>query len=239
MDYYSSAYRKRVNRYGNDYKTRLENGRRKNFDRFLKQSPHSTIFTYIDENKKRQNIECVLEPYKEDQSQSLMHLLCRADVEIPVGTVGSCADERYMLWYPNPRLYSGYNRYCLVRMNTKISWWEDDNEYTSDAYLYYQQDNMLKHEIKSRSRIDTLYLENLKLNFLLLPATPHIHTNTYIEIPAVTGEVQAFRVTGYDVVSTPHVMYVSMDPSYERNQDKLPDPTPDDDENDYFWLGGK
>ena len=238
MSYFDNIYKKRINRFGENYTERLENGRRLNFDRFLNQSPHATTFSYLNNEQEEVVIECVFEPLRDDQTRNLMHLLCAADIKIMPGVVGTIEGQRYMVWYHNERSYSGYNRYVLIRMNVEVKWVEDDLEHTSDAYLYYQQDNILKQELKSRSRMDTLYLENLKLNFLTLPATPYIKLNTYIEIPAVTGEIQAFRVTGYDIVSTPHVMYVSMDPSYQRNLTPLA-PSADDDAEDYFWLTGE
>jgi hypothetical protein len=64
--------------------------------------------------------------------------------------------------------------------------------------MYGQQDNMLKDELRSRSRMDTLYTENLKLSFFIMPANEFIRRDDYLEI----GEgalKEAYRVTGYDI----------------------------------------
>ena len=38
------------------------------------------------------------------------------------------------------------------------------------CYMYGQEDNMLKDEIRSRSRMDTIYAENLgKSSFFIMP----------------------------------------------------------------------
>ena len=50
-------------------------------------------------------------------------------------------------------------------MTHYITWKDREGLWrTSWAYMYGQQDNMLKDEIRSRSRMDTIYAENLKSN---------------------------------------------------------------------------
>jgi hypothetical protein len=56
---------------------------------------------------------------------------------------------------------------------------------------------MLKDEIRSRSRMDTIYSENLKLSFMVIPTNGDLRKDDYFEI----GEdnlLEAYRVTGYD-----------------------------------------
>jgi len=56
---------------------------------------------------------------------------------------------------------------------------------------------MLKDEIRSRSRMDTIYSENLKLSFMVIPTNENLRKDDYFEI----GEgnlLEAYRVTGYD-----------------------------------------
>jgi hypothetical protein len=64
--------------------------------------------------------------------------------------------------------------------------------------MYGQEDNMLKDELKSRSRSSTLYTENLKSSFFILPTTEYIRKDDYLEIGE--GKLkEAYRVTGYDI----------------------------------------
>jgi len=80
--------------------------------------------------------------------------------------------------------------------------------------MYGQEDNMLKNEIRSRSRMDTIYEENLKLSFFVMPTTPFLKIDDYF----IIGEKplqEYYRVTGYDIQSTPGVEFVSVDPIYE------------------------
>jgi hypothetical protein len=41
---------------------------------------------------------------------------------------------------------------------------------------------MLKDELKSRSRMDTLYTENLKSSFFIMPVNPNIKKDDYLII---------------------------------------------------------
>lgn len=54
------------------------------------------------------------------------------------------------------------------------------------------------------------------------------------------GELQeGYRVTGYDIQSTPGVEYVTVDPVYLYDTSAAPVQTEEDDPSEFFWLGGK
>ena len=155
-----------------------------------------------------------------------------------VGDICTIAEDRYIFWYWDERKDSGYNRWTVVRASQPIHWVnEDGTEHDSEAYIYGQMDNMLKNELKSRSRSATLYLENLKLDFMIMPVHAEMKINSYLSIE-VKGIKKNYRVTGFDHVSTPGIMYVSMDPTLERDLTPAPERQEGDDNNDYFWLGG-
>jgi hypothetical protein len=103
--------------------------------------------------------------------------------------------------------------------------------------MYGQEDNMLKDELRSRSRSDVLYTEALKMSFFVLPTNENIRKDDYLTIGE--GKLkEAYRVTGYDIQSTPGVEYVTVDPVYLR--DESPDPVQTEDSNaeDFFWING-
>jgi hypothetical protein len=103
--------------------------------------------------------------------------------------------------------------------------------------MYGQEDNMLKDELRSRSRMDTLYTENLKMSFFIMPTNEFIRRDDYLEI----GEgalKEAYRVTGYDIQSTPGVEYVTVDPVYLRDSTEAPLREENDNSEDYYWLEG-
>ena len=85
--------------------------------------------------------------------------------------------------------------------------------------------------------MDTLYGENLKNSFFILPKNQYIKKDDYL----VVGEEpfqESYRVTGYDIQSSEGVEYVTIDPLYEYDLTPAPQQTPEDDPSDFFWLNG-
>jgi hypothetical protein len=75
-----------------------------------------------------------------------------------------------MIYYLENIKASGYNRYVVLKMTHYLTWTaRDGTAQHTWAYLYGQEDNMLKDEIRSRSRMDALYAENLKSSFFVAP----------------------------------------------------------------------
>jgi len=127
----------------------------------------------------------------------------------------------------------------MLRMSHFLTWeGRDGQQHSSWAYMYGQEDNMLKNEIRSRSRMDTLYAENLKMSFFVMPLNEFIRRDTYIEI----GEepfLEAYRVTGYDIQSSEGVEYVTVDPIYQFDLSKPPTPSGEDPAEFYWFEGGE
>lgn len=229
---YFDIYKKRMNRYGDNATDRLEKGRQQNFEKFLHQSPHYTKFQY-----KEKEVECVFEPSSQDETKTVMHVLCRVGEKFNPGDIVTICGKRYMFWYWDERQDSGYNRWNVIKLSQHIEWLnEDGSMWSNEAYIFSQQTNMLKNELKSRSRSATLYLENLKLDFMIMPSDKNLEIGSYLVIK-IDDMSRAERVTGIDFLSTPGVMYVSMDPTIERDLTKTPEKTDEDEDNDFFWLG--
>ena len=77
-----------------------------------------------------------------------------------------------------------------------------------------------------------------------MPTNKYIKKETYFTLET-NGIKEAYSVTGYDIVSTPGVMFISMDPTYIRDQDSettVPYPNKDDSgeiiNEGSFWLNG-
>ena len=237
MDYFE-IYKKRANRFGEDYQSRVQGQREEVFERLLLKSLYKVDFEFEGEM-----IEGILERYKQDETETLQYLLTRVNVNIPSGTVLLIPDKDeqmkpWMIYYLENIKASGYNRYIVLKMTHYLTWTaRDGKEYSSWAYMYGQENNMLKDEIRSRSRMDTVYAENLKLNFFVLPVTSKIQKDDYFIIGE--GELQEYyRVTGYDRQSTPGVEYVSVDPTYEYDLTPPPTQTEEDNEEDFYWFNG-
>ena len=237
MSYYD-IYKLRLNRFGNDYQSRIQGEREKNFDLYLLKSVYRVDFLY-----NNQHHVGSLERNKQDNSETRQYLLTKVDLNIPNGTILWLVNKDnievpWMIYYLEEIKASGYNRYIVLKMTHSLSWTaRDGSTQKSLAYMYGQEDNMLKNEIRSRSRMDTIYEENLKLSFFVMPTTPYLKIDDYF----IIGEKplqEYYRVTGYDIQSTPGVEFVSVDPIYEFDLSAPPQQTPADNEEDFFWFNG-
>lgn len=239
MDYYNDIYKKRLNRYGLDYQSRVQGMRERSFELLLEKSIYRIDFDY--DGKINPG---VFEKYKQDETRTLHYLLTRTNLNIPNGTILMISnkdnqEEPWMIYYLEDIKASGYNRYIMLKMTHYITWRARDNKlYSSWAYLYGQENNMLKDELQARSRSDARYTENLKTSFFILPINEHIRKDDYLVINENTPLEEAYVVTGYDINSTKGVEYITIDPVYIR--DKNPDPikTETDSNEDFFWIEG-
>lgn len=238
MGYYENVYLKRLNRYGIDFQSRMQRQREENFKRQLRKSVYYVNFEY--EEKMR---EGELTPMRQNETKIMQYLLTDVHLNMPNGTVLFIPNkdnelQPWLIYYLEELKASGYNRYIVIKMTHFLTWKDrSGNEQTTWAYLYSQEDNMLKDELKSRSRNKVLYTENLKLSFFIIPTNEHIRKDDYLEV----GEgalKEAYVVTGYDIQSTPGVEYVSVDPQYIRDLSEPPEKTLEDSDEDFFWLNG-
>ena len=235
---YFDIYKKRVNRYGLDYQSRIQREREELFDLYLLKTIYRVDFLYNDEE-----IAGSLEKYKQDETQTLQYLLTKTSVNIPNGTILMIPDKDkiekpWLVYYLENIKASGYNRYIVLKMTHYLTWTARDGSIQNSwAYMYGQEDNMLKDEIRSRSRMDTIYSENLKMSFFVMPTNEYIKKDIYLEIGDGSLQEQ-YVVTGYDIQSTPGVEYVTVDPTYKYDLTPPSEPLPGENENEFFWLNG-
>jgi hypothetical protein len=235
MKYYD-IYNLRLRRYGLDYQSRIQSKREKEFQLYLSRSVYRTEFEYNGDM-----IVGSFERYKQNETETLHYLLTPVDINIPSGTIlfiknKDGIEKPWMVYYLEQIKASGYNRYIMLRMTHYLDWVaRDGSEHHTWAYLYGQEDNMLKDELKSRSRMDTLYTENLKSSFFVIPRNEYIRKDDYL----IVGEKpfqEYYRVTGYDLQSTEGVEYVTIDPIYEYDLSAPPERESTDDKSEFFWL---
>lgn len=238
-DYYNDIFLKRLNRYGIDYQSRIQGERERNFELLLLKSLYRVDFDYNGET-----VPGVFEKYKQDNTETLHYLLTRVNLNIPSGTVLMIPNKDkelkpWLVYYLEQINASGYNRYIMLKMSHYLTWTaRDGKEYSTWAYMYGQEDNMLKDEIQSRSRSDARYTENLKMSFFVIPTNEHIRKDDYLVIGKGTPLEEGYVVTGYDIQSTEGVEYVTVDPVYIRDETPTPTQQEGDDPADYFWLNG-
>ena len=184
-----------------------------------------------------------LERYKQDETELMAYLLTKVSLNLPNGTILMIPDKNneeqpWLVYWLESIKASGYNKYIVLKMTHYITWRDRDGIMRGSwCYMYGQEDNMLKDELRSRSRMDTLYAENLKMSFFVMPTNEHIRKDDYLEI----GEgalKEAYRVTGYDIQSSPGVEYVTVDPVYLRDHSPVPEYTKEDTPESFYWLYG-
>ena len=235
---YFDIYVQRLNRFGNDYQSRIQGERERLFDLYLLKSVYRVDFIYDD-----QHWAGSLEKNKQDNSETRQYLLTNINLNIPSGTILMLSDkdgveQPWMIYYLENIKASGYNRYIVLKMTHFLTWTARDGSTQSTwAYMYGQEDNMLKNEIRSRSRMDTIYEENLKLSFFVCPVNPYIKIDDYFIVGEKPLE-EHYRVTGFDTQSTPGVEFVSVDPVYEFDLTPPPAQPSNSDETEYFWFNG-
>lgn len=238
MGYYEDIYLKRLNRYGMDYNSRVQNQREKEFENYLLKTTCRVDIEYNYET-----IPASFERYKQDETETLAYLLTRRKIEIPSGTVLMVPNQKgvlkpWMVYWLEEIQASGYNKYIMLKMTHYLEWKDrKGNTQKSWAYMYGQEDNMLKDELRSRSRSDALYTEALKMSFFVMPRNEYIRKDDYLTIGSDDLK-EAYRVTGYDIQSTPGVEYVTVDPVYLRDESPIPTKTPEDNDKDFFWFEG-
>lgn len=233
MDY-MDLYRKRLNRYGEDYQSRMKNRRIEDFERYLEKSVYYVEFEYGDKTEKG-----TFEPYSQDHTENLHCFKTHTDVIIMPGTLFWFGEETpWMVYYQDTNKPRGYNKYIMLKMTHLIKWKDrEDKQREAWVYLYGQEDNMLKDELKSRSRSDVLYGENLKMSFFVTSINENINKDDYFTIGE--GKLkEGYRVTGYDRHSTKGIEFVTVDPIYLYDESEVPYQTKVDEPDDFFWLNG-
>ena len=235
---YFDIYKKRVNRYGLDYQSRVQGEREHLFDLYLLKTIYRVDFEYQGELH-----SASFEKYKQDETETLHYLLTHIDLNIPNGTILMIPDKDkvnkpWMVYYLENIKASGYNKYVMLKMTHFFTWRDRNGENRESwAYMYGQENNMLKDEIRSRSRMDTIYGENLKASFFVLPKNQFLKKDDYLIIGEKPFQEQ-YRVTGYDIQSSEGVEYVTIDPIYEYDESPIPEKTENDNTEDFFWFNG-
>ena len=96
---YLELYRKRLNRYGLDYQSRIQGQRDRNFDNYLLKTIYRVDFWYNDIY-----VPASLERYKQDYTETQGYLLTQRKVEIPNGTILEIESQdgkkqMWMVWW--------------------------------------------------------------------------------------------------------------------------------------------
>lgn len=215
MDYIE-VYRKRLNRYGYDYQSRIQGQRDRNFDDYLLKSIYRVDFWYNDTFS-----PATLERYKQDYTETQCYLLTRRDLEIPAGTIlmiesGNGTSKPWMVWWKEEIEASGYNRYVVLKMTHELTWRDAENVLHKQwVYFAGPGNNNIQDTLKSSSA-EAIYKENNNLYMFVTAYNNSVKKDMYFEIP-YQDTISGYVVSGVDVNSSSGVMYVTADSSYTRD----------------------
>ena len=235
MEYYE-IYRRRLNRYGLDYQSRIQGQRERNFDDYLLKSIYRVDFWYNDTFT-----PASLERYKQDYTETQCYLLTQCEVIIPNGTILQIESrdgtvKPWMVWWLEEIESSGYNKYVVLKMTHLLTWRGPDGEVHEQwGYFSGPGTSTISDTVKS-STGDALYKQNDNLHMFITSYNSTIVRDLYLEVP-YQETITPYQVAEIDVNSTPGVEYVTVDPTY------IHDKTNDNDKNavsaaDHWFNGG-
>lgn len=234
--YYTDIYSKRLNRYGTDYQSRIEGIRAKEFEDFLLKSPNRVDFEFNGEM-----VAAVLEQYKQDYSETQGYLLTRKDLDIPNGTMIYLTNKEgqeghWMVWWLEQIKTSGYHRYVILKMNCILEWQEEGQTKSSQAYFSSTgaktiRDTVVEGFDKAR------FLENNNLYMFITTYQEAFVKDQYLEI-SNGKQRSSFRIVQFDHQATDGVSYLSVEEVAKKDFSPVPEATPDDKKEDFFWFTG-
>ena len=216
MDYIE-IYKRRLNRYGLDYQSRIQGQRDRNFDDYLLKSIYRVDFWYNDTFT-----PATLERYKQDYTETQCYLLTRRELEIPNGTILEIESQDgkskpWMVWWKEETEASGYNRYVVLKMTHLLTWRDAENLLHKQwAYFSGPGTSKISDTIKS-STGEAIYKENNNLHSFVTSYNKSLSRDVYIEVP-YEDTTTAYIVTETDINSTPGVAYITVDASYIRDK---------------------
>ena len=236
--YYEEIYRRRLNRYGYDYQSRIQNQRERDFDTYLYKTIYRVDFQYDGDLQ-----PASLERYGQDYTETKGYLLTRTDLKIPNGTIlmVQSRDDTitpWMVWWLEHIEASGYNRYVVLKMTHYLTWKKGTEEISQWGYFSGPGNSTITDTIKS-STGTPIYTENNNLHMFVTTQNETIDRDMYFEV--TQGNItQGYVVKEFDINSTPGVNYVTVDPVPLRPAEEVKNDTSSDADEEYFWLqGGK
>lgn len=233
-EYYERVYQRRLNRYGLDYQSRIQNQRERDFENYLYKTIYRVDFAF-EENMHPGS----LERYKQDYSETQAYLLTRVDLQIPNGTIlmirsKDRTETPWMVWWLEQIEASGYNRYVVLKMTHFLNWKVGEEIHSQWAYFSGPGTSTISDTVKSATG-KPVYTENNNLHMFITTQHESIGRDLYFEV--TQGNIsQGYVVSEFDINSTPGVNYVTVDPVPLRDKSSAPEKGPEDSAEDFYWL---
>lgn len=234
-EYYDKVYKKRLNRYGLDFQSRIQGQRERDFENYLLKSIYRIDFQFENENHPGS-----LEHYQQDNTETVCYLLTRRDLILPNGTILEISTQLgknvWMVWWLEQIAASGYNRYIVLKMTNVLTWEEEGKNHEQYGYFLGSGASPIRDALKSKTNTP-IYLENNNLHMFITPWNKKMTRNFYFEIKHEDIN-QGFQVVEFDINTTPGVGYISVDPVPVKDLSDIPETSAEDKKEDIFWFNG-
>lgn len=219
---YWEVYQKRLGRYGNTTQERIKNQRILLFEKYKQQSVYQIPF---------KDGTAVFEPYKQNETKTIMALLTDLDVKLDNGELYDLPNvdgdvDKWMVFYEDKNHARGYNKYYMLKMTHIIHF----NGEVDGCWAYYfgNMSAVIQDLLKLQDKLG-IYEELDKNEHLILPAR-EVKKDDYVSI---NDSDEVFLVTGFDKSSVPGVIYVSINQTFKREKQKI-----DIEESSQDWVLG-
>lgn len=235
-NYYNEVYHLRLNRYGLDFQSRIQNQREKDFDNYLLKTIYRVDFEHDGKNHSGS-----LERYKQNHTETQGYLLTKRDLSLPNGTMLNIISHngdraRWMVWWKEAIEASGYNKYIVLKASHLITWTAPEGDFEQWAYFYGPGTSKIE-DVAKTSTDKPVYLENNNQHMFITSYNKLLEKDQYFEV-TFENRRQGFVITGYDFHSTPGVAYITVDPVQLREKPKRLKPIEGAGAEDYFWFAG-
>lgn len=232
FNYYDDIYLRRLNRYGTSRAERVQNMRVENFLKYMDESIYRVTF---EDSYKGEEIVGVLTPYKKDETETLNVLKVPLNYDYPAGTLFHIRNNLWMVLYKHDLVGTGYNEFTMMKMTHVVSWKDrNGDEHQSPAYFYGPMTEKIYDMLRTYLK-GVVYKEGNKYTHLIMPRNQFILRQDYMVI-----DNEGYEVTGFDKVSTPGVMYITLNETHVRDESEPPKKLFEKEKGeDFFWFTGE
>lgn len=213
MDYFNDVYLKRINRFGDNIQSRVHGQMEYDFEDKLRKSVNRVdLFDYY--NKDKQIGEGILETNKIEEKKTLNYLCTRISDNYENGFMFytqkpfSKEKQTWLILFKEQYETIGYNRYKVVLLENELNWIGKDGLIHS-TYVHYigSMDSAIKEEFKIN--FDVAAGIPSKSLSMICAYNEDLKRDLRINI-----QDETWRVCGYDKISVPGVMYVTLEEDF-------------------------
>ena len=208
MSEYYEVYKQRLSADGFSYKEQIQNLARKNFDRYLTETPTAITINYNGEDYRVAIVE-----NKQDEFRLSKQMLSSIYDYIPIGGLiyweyynpKDCPENFWIVWKRQQNSIQDHNVSYISRCNHKLKWIDDYGvRHEQYVYEFSSKENMIRATFKSRVQ-EIIASEPNKFMEIIMPFTKDIKREQRF---IVDGE--AWYVIEFDSSSVDGITYITL-----------------------------